>query len=679
MKKTAISVAAILLATTALAQHPITFDDLAAMRRIGAPQVSPDGKWVAYDASTIDLPANYRRGAIYLVAASGGDSKRITDGVKQDEGPAWSPDGKTIAYVSDRDGSPKQVWLYDVAASASHKLTNTSGGAASVRWMPDGSGVLFVSDIDPECGVEPQCIKDKTAAEGNKPSQARVITSLLYRHWKAWQEPTRSHIILYPLAGAPRDLTPGAFDAPPFSLGGGDEFDLSPDGRELVYARNTDQKPELSTNSDLFIVPISGGDAKRITTRKGADTSPKYSPDGKFIAYRSQARGGYESDLWELWLYNRMTGALTRVAQDFPNWIESYAWAPDSKSIYFAASENARGPIYETTMKGRYRKIYDAGSADAIAPARDGRTIYFAQSTLRRPTDIFSLTRDGRIAQLTHDNDALLAGLQFGAVTSTTWTGAENTPIQGWIVTPPGFDATKKYPGIVLIHGGPQGAWNDGWSYRWNPQMFAARGYVILMPNPRGSTGFGQKFVEEISGDWGGKAYVDIMNGVDRFTGLPYVDGTRLGAAGASFGGYMIDWILGHTDRFKALLTHDGVYNLESEYGVTEELWFPEWEFKGNPWDNPEQYEKWSPHRYAKNFKTPTLVSHGELDFRVPIDQGLQLFTVLQRKSIPSKLIYFPDEGHWVLKPQNSKLWHATVLDWFDQWLKPTTGGAARP
>ena len=679
----AVALFSFLIASTALAQqHPITFDDMAGIRRIGAPQVSPDGRWVAYDASSVDLPANYRHSAIYLVPSNGGDSRRITDGVKQDEGPAWSPDGKTIAYVSDRDGGAKQVWLYDVATSASRKLTNLQGGAGNLKWMPDGSGLMLASDIYPDCGVEPQCIKDKTTAEGNKPSQARVITSLLYRHWKAWQEPTRAHIVLYPLAGAgSRDLTPGAFDAPPFSVGGGDEFDVSPDGKELVYARNSDQHPELSTNSDLFIVPIAGGEARRITTRTGADTSPKYSPDGKWIAYRSQARAGYESDLWELWLYNRATGTQKRVAQEFNNWIESFSWAPDSRTIYFAASENGRVPIYETTIEGRYRKIFDTGSSDSISTSRDGRAIYFQRSTLQRPADLFSLSvaprtsaahtaEVGGATQITHDNDALLSRLQTGAVTSTTWTGADNTQIQGYLVTPPGFDSTKKYPAIVLIHGGPQGAWHDGWSYRWNPQMFVARGYVVLMPNQRGSTGFGQKFVDEISGDWGGRAYVDIMNGVDKFAALPYVDGNRIGAAGASFGGYMIDWILGHSDRFKALVSHDGVYNLTSEYGVTEELWFPEWEFKGNPWDNPEQYEKWSPHMFAKNFKTPTLVVQGELDFRVPVDQGLQLFTALQRKNIPSKLVYFPDEGHWVLKPQNSRLWYGQVLDWFDQWLK---------
>ncbi|HEX9501042.1 MAG TPA: S9 family peptidase, partial [Thermoanaerobaculia bacterium] len=554
------------------------------------------------------------------------------------------------------------------------KLTDLPGGAGAVKWMPDSKGLLVVSDIYPDCGVDPACIKDKTTAAAEKPTSARIITSLLYRHWKAWQSPTRTHILYVPLTGSPRDLTPGAFDAPPFSIGGGDEFDVSPDGKELSYARDTSDHPELSTNSDVFIVPITGGDARRITTRLGADTSPKYSLDGRWIAWRSQARAGYESDLWELWLYDRSNGATRRLAPNFDNWIDSIAWAPDSKSIFVVAPEKAKNAIYEIGVNdGVPHLVYNAISADNVTVSRDGKTLYFDGSSLVRPADIYALTKitgGARAVPITHDNDALLSSLSLGATNDYWYTGAENAQIQALIVRPPNFDAAKKYPTIVLIHGGPQGAWTDAWGYRWNPQMWAARGYVVFMPNPRGSTGYGQKFVEEISGDWGGKAYTNIMNGVDKLAAMPFVDSNRIGAAGASFGGYMIDWILGHTDRFKALASHDGVYNLTSMYGVTEELWFPEWELHGNPWDSPELYEKWSPHLYVKNFKTPTLVIHSELDYRVPIDQGLQLFTALQRRGVPSKLLYFPDEGHWVLKPRNSKLWYQTVIGWFDQYLK---------
>jgi dipeptidyl aminopeptidase/acylaminoacyl peptidase len=649
-------------AATAFAQHPITFDDLASIHRIGAPQISPDGKTIAYDASTPDLAANTSRSAVFLVPAGGGESTKIADG----GGPIWSPDGKTLAYTS-----KSQAYLY--TNNASRKVTDLPGGAGSVKWMPDGSAIVVVSDIYPDCGVDPGCIKDKTTAAEKRPSQARVITNLLFRHWKAWQEPTRTHIVYVPLdGGAPRDLTPGAFDAPPFSIGGGDEFDISPDGKELVYARDTAEHPEISTNSDLFLVPISGGDARRITTRKGADTSPKYSPDGRWIAWRSQARPGYESDLWELWIYDRASAATRRLASSFDNWIDSITWAPDSRSILVTAPEKTKNAIYEVAISdGAAHPLWNDASADGIAVRRSDRTLFFQRASLTHPNDIYALSRGAAAAtQITHDNDALIRTITMSATSDIWYTGAEGAQVQALVVKPPAFDASKKYPALVLIHGGPQGNWADAWSYRWNPQMFAARGYVILMPNPRGSTGYGQKFVEEISGDWGGKAYIDIMNGVDKLAAMPFVDGTRIGAAGASFGGYMIDWILGHTDRFKALFSHDGVYNLTSMYGATEELWFPEWEFRGNPWDNPELYEKWSPHLYAKNFKTPTLVAHGELDFRVPIGEGLQLFTALQRRGVPSKLLYFPDEGHWVLKPQNSKLWYQTVGDWFDQWVK---------
>ncbi len=663
MHKRLALIAVLLVATAVSAQRPMTFEDLAAMRRIGAPKVSPDGKWIAYDASTIDLAANARRSTVYLMPSDGSAAARpLTDNTKQEDGPAWSPDGKRIAFLSNREGDAKQVWLYDVASGKAEKLTSLAGGASAVHWLADGSGLIASSDVYPDCGVDPKCTEEKESAAKTAPTKVRIIDSLFYRHWNAWQAPTRAQIVFVPLGGAPRAITSGALDA--------SDVDLSPDSKELAFVRNTEEHPERSTNSDIFLVPLAGGEAKRITTRTGSDASPAYSPDGKWIAYRSQSRNTYESDLWELWLYDRTSGQSKRIAPDFPDWIQSITWSPDSKSMLVTAPLKGKTALYEITLDGRSTVVHNAGGVESVDISRDGKTIYFAMSALRRPSDIYSLARGGNAKQLTHDNDALLAQIEMGATEDLWWEGADGAQIQGHLIKPPGFDPSKKYPAIVLIHGGPQGAWGDSWSYRWNPQPFAARGYVVLMPNPRGSTGFGQKFVEEISRDWAGKVYVDLMNGVDRFAALPYVDGNRIGAAGGSYGGYMVNWILGHSNRFKALVSHAGVYNLESMYGVTEELWFPEWEFGGPFWESPEQYEKWSPHRSVKNFATPTLVSHGELDFRVPIGEGLQLFTALQRRGVPSRLLYFPDEGHWVLKPQNSKLWFGTVGDWFDRWLK---------
>ena len=652
----------LVFATVASAQRPITFEDLAAMRRVGTPALSPDGQWIAYDVTTIDLPKNARSSAVWLMRSDGSGARQIAAG----EGPVWSRDGKTIAHTTGG-----RIALYNVASGKSRTLPEIAGGASSLKWMPDGSGILAVSDVYPDCGVEPKCIAERTEAEKNAPTKARVIDNLLFRHWNTWQAATRAHILYVPTgAGSPRDLTPGAFDAPPFSIGGGSEFDVSPDGRELVYARNTDERPERSTNADLFIVPIAGGNATRITSRTGADTGPAYSPDGRWIAWRSQARAGYESDLWELWLYDRDTRQSRRIAQEFANGFEAITWSPDSKTIFATAPREGREAIYEVTLDGRTNLVHNFGYASGVQVARGNNTIYFQMSTLGRPADIYALSRGGQSRQLTHHNDELLSKLTLSTYESIWWTGADNDRVQGWLVRPPNFDPARKYPAIVLIHGGPQGAWGESWSYRWNPQLWAARGYVVLMPNPRGSTGFGQRFVEQISRDWAGRVYTDIMNGVDLLASQPYVDANRMGAAGASYGGYMVNWILGHTNRFKALVSHAGVYNLESMYGVTEELWFPEWEFGGPPWENEEIYERLSPHKYAKNFNTPTLVTHGELDFRVPIGEGFQLFTALQRRGVPSRLLYFPDEGHWVLKPQNSKLWHQTVLDWMDRWLK---------
>jgi len=651
------------IAVAANAQRPIAFEDLAAMKRLGTPALSPDGKWIAYDVTTIDLPKNSRSSAVWLMRADGSDAKQIATG----DSAVWSPDGKTLAHVSGG-----QIVLYDVATGKTRKLPELAGGASSLKWLPDGSALLAVSDIYPDCGVEAKCIAERAKGEESAPTKARVIDSLLFRHWNAWQAATRAHILYVPVGGgAPRDLTPGAFDAPPFSVGGGSEFDVSPDGKELVYARNTDERPETSTNADIFVTPIGGGAATRLTSRTGADTGPAYSPDGRWIAWRSQRRAGFEADLWELWLYDRDTKQSKQIGADFNNGFDSITWAPDSKTIFTTSPLEGRHAIYEVTLDGRASLVHNSGSADGVQIARDRNTIYFQLSTLSRPADIYALSRGGQAKQLTHHNDALLASLKMAAYEPTWWKGAGDARVHGWLLRPPNFDATKKYPAVVLIHGGPQGAWGESWSYRWNPQMFAARGYVVLMPNPRGSSGFGHQFLEEISRDWAGKVYTDIMNGVDMLAAQPYVDANRMGAAGASYGGYMVNWILGHTNRFKALVSHAGVYNLESMAGVTEEQWFTDWEFGGPPWENEEMYARLSPHKFAKNFATPTLVSHGELDFRVPIGEGMQLFTALQRRGVPSRLLYFPDEGHWVLKPQNSKLWHQTVLKWLDRWLKP--------
>ena len=684
MKRLAVSLSIILIALAAafVAQaqpKPLTINDLLKIRRAGDPQLSPDGRWVAYIISDLNMEANRRVTQIYLISVDGGEARQLTNAPQSSSGPRWSPDGKKLAFVSAREGGP-QVWTIDIATNEQKRVTNISTGAGDPVWSPDGRLIAFVSDIYPECTTDDCNRKREEQAESSK-VKAKISDRLLFRHWSTWKEGKRTHVFIASVDGGQAlDVTPGDYDAPPFSLGGPPDYAFSPDSKELVFARNTEKVEATSTNGDLFIVPVTGGEAKRITEKNlAADLSPIYSPDSRFIAYRAQARAGFESDRWQLMLYDRKSGQTRSLTDKLDTSVESITFTSDGQRIYFTGTERGKQLIYSVpTAGGAIAKLVTDGFNDDVKVSNDGKTIIFSRSTSVLPTEIFRASADGsNVVQLTKTNESFLAPFTMKAAEEVTWEGAGGTKISGYIIKPANFNPSKKYPMIVLIHGGPQGAWNENWGYRWNPQAFASQGYVVFMPNPRGSTGYGQQFVDEISGDWGGKAFTDIMNGVAHVLGLGYVDKERLGAAGGSYGGYMVNWIEGHNDdprfQFKVLVSHAGVYNLTSMYGATEELWFTDWEFKGTPWDNPEMYTRWSPHMFVKNFKTPLLVVHGELDYRVPIGEGLQLFTALQRRGVDSKLLYFPDEGHWILKPHNSVLWYNTVLDWFGKYLRPTS------
>ena len=685
MKRPLSSFLVLLLATlTAAAQSsqpkPFTIDELVPVRRVGDPQLSPDGRWVAFTITDTDKAANRRTTQIYLVPARGGSLRQLTSDKASSSQPRWSPDGKQLAFISARDGAP-QIWVMDpMAAGQATKVTNVALGADNPVWSPDGRMFAFTSEVYPECDGD-DCNRKRDEAAAQSKVKAKIADRLLFRHWNTWKEGKRSHVfVVASNGGAARDLTPGDYDAPPFSLGGPTDYAFSPDSKELVFARNTDKDEAFSTNADLFVVPVTGGEAKRITgDNKGADLSPQYSPDGRFIAYRSQLRYGFEADRWRLMLYDRRAGQSRSISNQIDNHVESFVFSPDNRKVYIGVGERGRHPIYEMALDSTsVKKILADGTNDDLKVSAQGDLLIFTRNRMSRPVEIYRANADGSGATpITSVNDATMLEYRLKEAEEVNWEGAGGSKVHGWLVKPADFDASRKYPLIVLIHGGPQGAWNDAWSYRWNPQVFAAAGYVVFMPNPRGSTGYGQTFIDEISGDWAGKVYTDIMNGIALVATAQYVDKERIGAAGGSYGGYMVNWILGHNDdprlKFKALVSHAGVYNLTSMYGATEELWFTEWEFKGKPWTNPAMYDRWSPHRFVANFKTPTLVVHGELDYRVPVTEGLQLFTALQTQNVPSRLLYYPDEGHWILKPQNSELWYDTVLGWFDTYLKKAT------
>ena len=697
-------------AQTPTQKRPFTFEDMMKLKRVGAPVPSPDGKWVVFDCVDVDLEGNTKTSHLWIVPASGGESRRLNPTPNHEERPRFSPDGKRLIWTS-KATDPTQIWMCDFDSGSGglvgnpHQVTGISTGADGGFWSPDGKNIVFVSAVYPDC-KDDACNKQRDEELKTSKVKAKIFSRLFFRRWNAFTEFKRSHLFVQsveaPVSGAgsgtaagtaaatPRDLTPGDHDVPPFSLGGQDMYTISPDGQEVAYTSNIDEVEAISTNDEIFVVPISGGNAKKISTSPGADTTPLYSPDGKYLAWRSQARAGFEADKWRLIVQDRQSRKTRDLTEKFDRSPGSFAWAPSANAICFAAEDHGEAPIYsvafESDQPAEIARLY----ADDLIFGTNG-TLYFTRMSIAAPNEIWRLvftdlalsnlkqtmggslmTKHDAPVSVTHMNDTLLSQIDMQPLESFTFKGANDEGVQGFIVKPPGFDPNKKYPLKFLIHGGPQGAWGDDWTYRWNAQLFAATGnYVVVMINFHGSTGYGQKFTDSISGDWGGKPFVDLMKGLDYVEKTyPFIDKNREAALGASYGGYMANWILGHTNRFKCIVSHDGMFNTESAYGTTEELWFPEWEFKGTPWKNRELYRKFSPHLFADKFKTPTLVVHGQLDYRLDVGEGFQLFTTLQRLGIPSKMLYFPDEGHWVLKPQNSRLWYKTVNDWVDQWCK---------
>jgi dipeptidyl aminopeptidase/acylaminoacyl peptidase len=644
------------------------------LKRISDPQLSPDGKWVTFTVQSIDVAANKKPLQIWIVPMDGGAPKQITREGEANQRARWSPDSKRIAYVSDRGGS-QQIWMMDPDGGNAKQITSLSTEADGVIFSRDGKNLVFVSEVYPECSADDACNKKLLDAEKSNKVKARIYTELLYRHWTTWQGARRSHLLTMPVGGgAVKDLTPGSRAVPPFSLGGPDDYDTSPDGLEVIYSMNADPVPATSTNADLYAVPITGGESKKITAASGADSSPQYSPDGKYLAWRSQMRSGYESDRWRLMVLERATGRVTNLTESLDRWVNSFTWSPDSANLFFTAADRGRQAIQMIPVTGGAARTIASGDneLDDMQFSRDNKTMVYSQVSGEAPVEIYRASSSGGApTALTHLNDAVLNNYELTRLEEFWTDAADGARVQSFVVKPYGFQASKKYPVLMMIHGGPQGFWGHAWSYRWNAQVFAGAGYLVVMANPRGSTGYGQKFIDEINNDWGGRAFDDIMAVTDKVvTTMPYADGSKLTAAGGSYGGYMVNWILGHTQRFKALISHAGVYDLQSEFGATEELWFPLWEFGGTPWDRMEDYHKWSPSHFVKEFKTPTLVIHGEQDYRVPYNQGLELFTALQMQKVPSKLLLYPDEGHWIGKPQNSLLWYKTFLEWLDSWVK---------
>jgi dipeptidyl aminopeptidase/acylaminoacyl peptidase len=767
-------------------KRPMTFADLMAMKRVSDPQISPSGKWVMFSVTDVSLEKNTKVNHLWVVALNGenggstppkrsldgapgsGAERQVTFGSGESFG-RFSPDGKLVSFTADANGVSQihlATWREEQGnLGESRDFTLVSTGADGAIWSPDSKRLIFVADVYPECSDKPTwdeedaCNKAKDDAATKSPVKGQVWGALLYRHWDHYTGLKRTHILVESLPpfgiNDVRDLTPrsvvGDAETPTFSLGGPLGYAWAPDSKEIAYVTNLDKVPAASTNNDVFTLrpDEAGAKAVKVSTSPGSDDGPAYSPDGKWLAFRSQARGGFESDLFRLVMMDRVSGKINsnvmpgytdqqrKVVGD--NWVDEFVWAPDSKHIAYASPDRGREAVRVISVVPSPGPPSDwlavDGELGSLGFASDGAIVatrmYVNQPTevvllkhtqaIEKGYDIISSNTD--ITPITHLNGGFLSQLDLAKLEPFWFAGAEGTQVEGFIVKPPNFDPAKKYPVKFLMHGGPQTAWGDGWSFRWNWELMAANGYVVVGINRRGSTGYGQKFVDEVSGDWGGRAYVDLMKGLDYAEAkYPFMDKTRECALGASYGGFMADWVLTHTNRFKCIVTHDGMYDPVSAWGDTEEMWFNEWEFRrpadypkgwdgftgagatgktnteiltkgqnderggqegrvgvghpAEPWRyaslpaDQDPFRRWSPMLHIQDAKTPTLVIHSQKDYRLDVSQGMELFTALQRLNVPSKMLYFPDEGHWILKPQNSQMWNEVVGDWCDRWTK---------
>jgi len=653
--------------------HPFNFYDLIAMQRLRDPRVSPDGQWVCFSRSEYSLEKNKGLHDLWLLSTDGKQLKRLTTHKAGDSHGRWAPDGKKIAFISTRSGSA-QIWIIPVDGGEARRLTDFPVDVDNVTWSPDGKYLAFTADVYPDLpDIKATAERDRDREED--PVKAKIYTELLFRHWDIWEDGKRSHIFVMPAGGGdPVNVMKGAdADSPTRPFGGSEEFAWSPDSREICFTAKMVDHPAWSTDFDLYTAPVDGSGFTCITPENKAwDTTPVYSPDGASIAYLAMERPGYEADRFRIMIYDRKTGKHRVLTQAWDRSPGEIAWSPAGNAIFASAVDMGGRSVFAVDVDtGRVKKLVDRRYNYSVQPS--GENLIFLQSGFKSPAELFICRTDGsELRQLSFINKEVLDAAVFSEPRRFHFKGAEDDTVYGWFFKPVGFEEGKKYPLAFLVHGGPQGSWEDQFHYRWNAEIYAGAGYAVAAIDFHGSTGYGQAFTDAIHGDWGGKPFVDLMKGLDHLLKTyPFIDKERMGALGASFGGYMINWIEGHSDRFTCLANHDGGFDEVAGYYNTEELWFPEWDFGGPPFERPELYEKWSPHNYVQNWKTPMLVIHGALDFRVVETEGFSTFTALRRRGIPAKLLYFPDENHWVLKPKNSEFWYKTVLDWLDEWLKP--------
>lgn len=657
----------------------LTVEDMLAMQRVGDPQVSPDGRWVVFAVRDTDYAANRGRYDLWIASVDGATAaRRLTTHPENDTDARWTADGKQIYFLSSRSGSP-QVWRIAPAGGEAEQVTRLPVDLNGFEVFPDGKRLVVAADVWPETKTLAASVA-RDEAKAKSKVQARIYDQLLFRHWDTWEDGKYSHLFVWtpPELGGKaddaRDITPGlTTDTPIHPFGGMDDVAIAPDGKSVLYvARTGGRETAWKTNTEVFIASVAGN-AKPVllTSNPGYDSEPTFAPDGRSIAVRMMPRAGYEADRERIGIYDAATRKLRVVTEAWDRSAASIAWSADGKTIYTSADNVGNHSLFAIDVaSGKARVIVDKGTNNT--PRVAGDRLVFVRDTLKQPAELFTVKPDGTdLRPLTRLNDARVKAITWGDYEQYSFKGAKGDTVYGYVMKPAGFRGAGKVPVAMLIHGGPQGSFGDHFHYRWNPSVFSGRGYGVVFIDFHGSTGYGQAFTDAIGGDWGGAPYEDLMLGLDAaLAKFPWLDGSRTAALGASYGGFMINWINGKTDRFKALVCHDGNLDERMAYYDTEELWFPEWDHGGLPWVKEQGYAKHNPIDFVKNWKTPTLVIHGGLDFRVVDTQGMSTFTALQRKGVPSRFVHFPDENHWVVKPQNSKLWHDEVLGWIDRYTR---------
>lgn len=659
--------------------HNLTAEDLYSMKRLSDLQISPDGKWIIYTVATPSIPENKLKRDIWATSIDGKYTHQITEDESNEMSPIFSPDGKKIAYLSNKSGA-YQIYVQDFPMGKPRQITNLEEGVSNILWSPDGKFISFTSEV--------KLLKTINDEYPQYPkANIRYYTDLPVRHWDEWIDDKFSHLFVVKVEGNndPFDLMKDEhIDTPLKPFGGSEELGWSPDGKILAYTARINNDIVWNTNSDIFLVHLKENNGKieyykeNITSHlPGYDKNPSFSPDGKWIAFLSQERNGFESDRIRLMLYDRSNKTIDEISKGFDQWVEEFIWSPDSKKIYATATDSGVVSLFEFDIVNRQisriaRGDWNYGRGLAVTP--DGKHLVVGKMNFNNPLDFYKLDlQDGKETKLTKFNDERLKYIRPAKFEQRWFTANDGKKIHTWIIYPPDFDSTKKYPVITYCQGGPQSMVDQNYHYRWNFGIYAANGYIVLAANRRGVPGFGQAWNDAISKDWGGMAMQDLLAVTDQFSNEPFVKKDGRAAIGASAGGYATYWLAGHHQgRFSAFLAHNGVFNVVSKYGATEELFFPNWEFGGPYWikENRENMEKNSPHNYVQNWDTPIMISIGEKDFRVPYTQGLEAFTAARGRNIPAELIVFPNETHFISRPQEYIIWQDKVLKFLDKYTK---------